>query len=543
MGRKGADATTLARALKAPAFGTPSPVSELEPVSPATLVLPVAKIKRYERNPRRAENHEYPRLKDSIRSRRGVTTPLTVTKRPGETLYMIAAGGNSRLRALQELAEETNDDAFAHVTCRFEPWRSECHVFASHLIENDVRGAMTFGDKARAVAAWQRLYEESHPQEAPLTQRDLADRLAKAGYVVPRTMIAPWLRTAEYLLPHLPIALGSGLGRPAAERLLRLRDCALAYWRERAARAPNAETFETLFADVCAANDGHAADWDPDRFQGALIARIASALGIDRKLAALDIDGLYHGCPAEPEAREPDKVQDSAPATDTQWVFARAKAREAARRMRTRTRREHEPERRDPPTRAAAEVSSAAAPRHPVAAPGPTTVAELRADVFAAAEQLATPYGIDPYLRPVNVGFGFFLEPPEPAAEAVEGRVVSAPGEGLVLSGLRSTLWWLLCFAADQRAPAHRAALAAECPESWWIELMDQLQQRDSAADPIDAVELLAGRPTPCAFVSDLLTDPEFTDEAADALMRLLNGCRRLRALALAGRCSLWEAS
>src|SRR5688572_22527270 len=175
MARKAADTATLARALRAPGFGseTAAPAS-LDTVTPTTLVLEVAKIKRYERNPRHAENAEYPRLKDSIRARRGVTTPLTVTKRPGETLYMIAAGGNSRLRALHELAEETKDEAFAFVTCRLEPWRSECHVLASHLIENDVRGAITFGDKARAVVEWQRLYEESHRRESPLTQRDLA---------------------------------------------------------------------------------------------------------------------------------------------------------------------------------------------------------------------------------------------------------------------------------------------------------------------------------------------------------------------------------
>lgn len=49
----------------------------LDPVSPTTVVLRVAEIKAYEHNPRLAENREYPRLKDSIRTRRALTTPLT----------------------------------------------------------------------------------------------------------------------------------------------------------------------------------------------------------------------------------------------------------------------------------------------------------------------------------------------------------------------------------------------------------------------------------------------------------------------------------
>jgi len=78
MGRKNTDIGELARALKAPAFTNKDSGREprgLDPVSPTTLVLRVSEIKAYEHNPRHAENREYPRLKDSIRSRGGLTTP------------------------------------------------------------------------------------------------------------------------------------------------------------------------------------------------------------------------------------------------------------------------------------------------------------------------------------------------------------------------------------------------------------------------------------------------------------------------------------
>jgi hypothetical protein len=57
------------------------------------------------------------------------------------------AGGNSRLRVIEELAEETERKRSNFVTCRFEPWDSRCRVFPNDLIENDVRSTMTFGDK------------------------------------------------------------------------------------------------------------------------------------------------------------------------------------------------------------------------------------------------------------------------------------------------------------------------------------------------------------------------------------------------------------
>ena len=76
---------------------------------------------------------------------------------------------------------------FAFVTCRFEPWDSECQVFANHLIENDIRGTMTFGDKATrhprlADGSTKRII----PEEGRLSQRRFADCLAAAGYRVPR---------------------------------------------------------------------------------------------------------------------------------------------------------------------------------------------------------------------------------------------------------------------------------------------------------------------------------------------------------------------
>ncbi len=124
MGRKRPDPDDLAAALSVPAFESSTEegeASSIHQLLPTTLVLTLDQLKPYEHNPRRAENPEYDRLVDSIRARRGLTTPLTVTKRPGEDLYTIAAGGNSRLAALRELYEATADVSFYRVSCRVEP--------------------------------------------------------------------------------------------------------------------------------------------------------------------------------------------------------------------------------------------------------------------------------------------------------------------------------------------------------------------------------------------------------------------------------------
>ena len=113
-------------------------------------ILDVRYIKPYERNPRRSKNPEYDRIKDSIRTN-GLDQPLVVTQRPRATDYIVHAGGNTRLLVLKELLDETSDARFARVPCLFRPWRRESDVLLAHLRENDLRGSLTYIDKARAV--------------------------------------------------------------------------------------------------------------------------------------------------------------------------------------------------------------------------------------------------------------------------------------------------------------------------------------------------------------------------------------------------------
>ncbi len=132
------------------------PTNQFEPPSDeasavsAPLIVDISKIQPYERNPRQGRNPEYDRIKDSIRSQ-GLDQPLVITQRPGAADYIVHAGGNTRLLVLKELVEETGEERFARIPCVFRPWQRESDVLLAHLRENDLRGSLTFIDKARAI--------------------------------------------------------------------------------------------------------------------------------------------------------------------------------------------------------------------------------------------------------------------------------------------------------------------------------------------------------------------------------------------------------
>ena len=110
--------------------------------------VPLVQIHPFERNPRLSPNPEYDRIKDSIRHQ-GLDQPLVITQRPGAGDYIVHSGGNTRLKVLKELFAESGDPRYAEVPCLFRPWRSESDVLLAHLRENDIRGSLSFIDKAR----------------------------------------------------------------------------------------------------------------------------------------------------------------------------------------------------------------------------------------------------------------------------------------------------------------------------------------------------------------------------------------------------------
>ena len=168
----------------------------LDAQTDSQIELNVDEVRPYENNPRRATNAKFDDIKESIRTS-GLRSPLTVTRRPGETHFIVEAGGNTRLVALQQLWAETHDVRYRNLVVLFRPWRSESYVLTAHLIENEQRGDMTFWDKAAGMVALKGRLEDELGHA--LSLRPLEDALHGLGLSVNTATLAHYLFALERL--------------------------------------------------------------------------------------------------------------------------------------------------------------------------------------------------------------------------------------------------------------------------------------------------------------------------------------------------------
>ena len=260
------------------------------------VLLDVSRIHPYEHNPRRAPNAEYERIKASIRAD-GLGQPLVVTQRPGEADYIVHAGGNTRLRVLKELFEETGDRRFAEVPCVMKPWTREADVLLAHLKENDLRGELTFLDKALAVADARRFFADG--TEEPLTQAGLAEVLQRRGYGLSQGLISQMAYAVERLVPLLPQALQGGIGRPQVAKIRALDRAARAIWLDRG--VDTEAEYDQAFEALCRRYDSP--DWDIASLRRALEAEIAERADISIHAVSLEIDARMSGRQVESRTR------------------------------------------------------------------------------------------------------------------------------------------------------------------------------------------------------------------------------------------------
>lgn len=233
------------------------------------LCIDISLIQPYERNPRHGRNPEYDRIKDSIRSH-GLDQPLVITQRPQATDYIVHAGGNTRLLILKELAEETGEERFARIHCVFRPWRRESDVLLAHLRENDLRGNLTFIDKARAVLDAKQWFAKDLGVKA-ISIRGLEVELGKAGYRIASSVICLMTYAVEKLLDLVPQALVAGMGRHQVEQIRALERAARNIWLRHCSGGDSA--FAAVFAALCRRYDG--LEWDTGLLQAAIETEIA----------------------------------------------------------------------------------------------------------------------------------------------------------------------------------------------------------------------------------------------------------------------------
>jgi ParB family protein of integrating conjugative element (PFGI_1 class) len=291
----------------------PSAATLSDPIADTPMVVTLDQLRPYDHDPRVTRNPAYAEIKASIRER-GLDAPPAITRRPGEAHYIIRNGGNTRLAILRELWSETKEERFFRIACLFRPWpaRGEIVALTGHLAENELRGGLTFIERALGIEKAREFYEQESGQA--LSQSELARRLTADGYPVPQSHISRMNDAVRYLLPAIPTLLYGGLGRHQVDRLAVLRKACERTWERRALGRTVAVDFATLFQDVLTQFDTQPDDFSPQRVQDELVGQMAELLEADYDTLALEIN--------DSESRQ--RALTSEPAADATGSACRA---------------------------------------------------------------------------------------------------------------------------------------------------------------------------------------------------------------------------
>ena len=120
--------------------------------------------------------------------------------------------------------------ALFRISCLFRPWpaRGEIVALTGHLAENELRGGLTFIERALGVEKAREFYEA----ESSTSQSELARRLGADGFPVQQSHISRMADAVRYLLPAIPTVLYGGLGRHQVERLSVMRKASERTWEQ-----------------------------------------------------------------------------------------------------------------------------------------------------------------------------------------------------------------------------------------------------------------------------------------------------------------------
>lgn len=239
-----------------------------DPILPTPMVLEVDQVRTYDHNPRKTPNSEYQAIYESVKAN-GLDQVLTISRRPGDSHYMVFAGGNTRLEIVQRLWRETGDEKFRKANFLFRPWSSDLETLLAHLRENDQRGDLTFIDRAHALVELRQMLEqelglvaseqgeaaENEPdsdkqdpcqggvcqwhnavgtesaKSALLSDLRFASLLKERGYSIRReTLYLYWYAVSD-LADCIPKLLKRGAGRPLIKEIYQLDQAYMATFR------------------------------------------------------------------------------------------------------------------------------------------------------------------------------------------------------------------------------------------------------------------------------------------------------------------------
>lgn len=522
MARKHPSSEQIQSMLREGHFGESRELPPADPLTATQMWLPIDRIEPYDRNPRKERNPLYDEIKDSIRAQGGLNNPLTITRRPGGTCYMVESGGNTRLQILKELWQETGDDRFYRIHCLFRPWVSESHVLTAHLIENDKRGELTFIDKALGVRELREVLEAE--RNATFTQRQLVEALRERGYALDQSTISRMDYAVDVLLPLIPEALRTGMGAPQIRRIRRLESACRSFWDDQNGVA---ERFDVLFNEALADHDGP--HWDLDAVQTELETRMAETTGLSLKQVRLEIDARLASAGNESSRLEV-TLTEAPPVTSTATVPGSTPSPAATPGASTESKPADTYASASTGNTATAEGSESPEPDHPATTPtcpadettsesqstydGPSDLKSLRSRCYVLALKIAQRHDLADYITPVShLGMGFLVDIPRESIIPVAGQADALP------QLYRQWVWWLLLSLSEETVQPERME-----------QVSDELLLRNLILEQNDTQALaLVGEPDWKALGYECLNNPAVPQPTIDDLLALTLTCRRIR--------------
>uniref|UniRef100_UPI0031584D21 ParB family protein n=1 Tax=Escherichia coli TaxID=562 RepID=UPI0031584D21 len=159
-----------------------------------------------------------------------------------------------------------------------------------HLAENEVRGELTFIEKAQGIHKARLIYEEQLNKS--VSMRELSSLLTEQGLPVDASSISRMENALKHLYPWIPDLMESGLGGPQVRNLLALRQDAERVWGQFALASGTDAEFDRVFGESCRKFNSPEL-WSLEMFRDELIGDLLQALphpslDYDRWLLELD---------------------------------------------------------------------------------------------------------------------------------------------------------------------------------------------------------------------------------------------------------------
>jgi ParB family protein of integrating conjugative element (PFGI_1 class) len=159
-----------------------------------------------------------------------------------------------------------------------------------HLAENEVRGDLSYIEKAFGVHKARVIWESQLGRT--VTLRELSDLLNQEGYPIDNSSISRMEDTLNYIYPHMPKLLESGMSRGQVIPLLGLRSSANKVWKSFCNDVKPDSTLDDVFGSACCAfnePDNFSLELFRDEFIGQLLNALPHpSLNYDRWLIELD---------------------------------------------------------------------------------------------------------------------------------------------------------------------------------------------------------------------------------------------------------------